>query len=49
MLATRPKRLPDNHFTSHFFAFTFFYSVVIYLFAISFYFWQMRPDIKPKK
>ncbi len=30
-------------------AFTFFYSVAIYILMLSFYFWQWRKDIKPKK
>lgn len=49
MSAAKPKRLPSTNFTSHFFAFTFFYSIVIYLLAISFYFWQLYPGEKSKK
>lgn len=30
-------------------AFTYFYSVSIYLLFLSFYFWQIRTDIKPEK
>ena len=30
-------------------AFTFFYSVSIYLLMIAFYFWLWRTDIKPEK
>ena len=30
-------------------AFTFFYSVVIYILLLSFYFWLWRKDIKPEK
>ena len=29
--------------------FTFFYSVTIYIFMISFFFWMTRKDIKPEK
>ena len=30
-------------------AFTFFYSVSIYILLLSFYFWLWRKDIKPEK
>ncbi len=30
-------------------SFTFWYAVVIYIFAISFYFWLWRKDIRPEK
>ena len=30
-------------------AFTFFYTVSIYTLLLSFYFWQIRTDIKPEK
>ena len=30
-------------------AFTFFYSVAIYILLLSFYFWLWRTDIKPEK
>ena len=29
--------------------FTFFYSVAVYVFMISFFFWLARKDIKPEK
>lgn len=32
-----------------FLAFTFFYSVSIYILMLSFYFWLWRTDIKPEK
>ncbi|MBP5168627.1 MAG: hypothetical protein ILP14_05415 [Oscillospiraceae bacterium] len=30
-------------------AFTFFFSVAIYILLLGFYFWQWRTDIKPEK
>ena len=30
-------------------AFTFFYSVALYILLLSFYFWQWRTDIKPEE
>ena len=35
--------------SNSFLAFTFFYAVAIYILLISFYFWQIRTDIKPEK
>ena len=32
-----------------FLAFTYFYSVTIYIMLLSFYFWLWRTDIKPEK
>lgn len=49
MLKEKIKDIIPSNFTSVFFAFTFFYSVIIYVFAISFYFWLLRDDIKPEK
>ena len=43
------KGIFSTKFSSSFFAFTFFYAVVFYIFAISFYFWMCRTDIKPEK
>ena len=48
-MAEKIKELFSTKFSSSFFAFTFFYAIVFYLFAISFYFWLARTDIKPEK
>ncbi len=48
-MAEKIKELFSTKFSSSFFAFTFFYAIVFYLSAISFYFWLARTDIKPEK
>ena len=49
MADDRVKEIFSTKFSSSFFAFTFFYAIVFYVFAISFYFWMCRRDIKPEK
>ena len=39
----------NSEYSSSILSFTFWYAVVIYVFAISFYFWLWRKDIKPEK
>ena len=39
----------NNEHSSAVLSFTFWYAVVIYIFAISFYFWLWRTDIKPEE
>ncbi len=48
-MADKIKELFSTKFSSSFFAFTFFYAIVFCFFAISFYFWLARTDIKPEK
>ena len=40
---------PDKQVSGSLLAFTYFYSVSIYILLLSFYFWQWRTDIKPEK
>ncbi len=49
MPENRIKEVFSTKFSSSFFAFTFFYAIVFYLLAISFYFWLCRTDIKPEE
>ena len=39
----------DKQVSGSLLAFTYFYSVSIYILLLSFYFWQWRTDIKPEK
>ena len=44
-----PETIENTRISVPLLAFTFFYSIAIYILMLSFYFWQWRKDIKQEK